>query len=99
MSSGHGPLRVCKLRLRRLTSRCANVAGRPMDRKEALAMRGAYVIGDLSAHVAPDTPRLILADTSAWAEYDRATGELADRCSVLTSDGDARIPRAIIVLR
>ena len=54
-----------------------HLAGQPMSREEALAMRGAHAIDELPAIHAPGS-RVILADTSAWVEYDRATGSAVD---------------------
>ena len=52
-----------------------HLAGQPMTREEALAMRGAGAIRrGRPSDVAPRVG-VILADTSAWVEYDRATGQ------------------------
>jgi Arc/MetJ family transcription regulator len=63
-----------ELALRRL-------ADEPMSRDEALAMEGAGWSGDLDAQRSrhrgrvPRSDRLVIvADTSAWVEYLRATG-------------------------
>jgi Arc/MetJ family transcription regulator len=48
-----------------------HLAGQPMTRGEALAMRGVRAIGRIPAVAGPSG--VILADTSAWMEFDRAT--------------------------
>ena len=41
-------------------------------------MRGARAIGDIPADTRTGESTVILADTSAWVEYDRATGSAVD---------------------
>lgn len=55
-----------------------HLAGQPMTREQALAMRGA---GDRRGACRRVPPRrfVILVDTSAWVEFDRATDSPADR--------------------
>ena len=55
-----------------------HLAGQPMTREEALAMRGAHAIDELPADGSRGRP-VILVDTSAWVEYDRATGSPSDQ--------------------
>ena len=55
-----------------------HLAGQPMTREEALAMRGAQAIDEVPADTAPTVP-VILVDTSAWVEFDRATVSAVDR--------------------
>ena len=54
-----------------------HLAGQPMTRDEALAMRGT-AIDEIPVEVTP-TARVILVDTSAWVESDRATDRPVDR--------------------
>ena len=64
----------------------------PMDRDEALAMEGAGWEGDLDRCAPPRSPTrlVILADTSAWIEFLRATGSPAHRrMRKLIGDGAA----------
>jgi Arc/MetJ family transcription regulator len=53
------------------------LAGEPMSRDEALATEGSGWAGDLDGLASPTTSPVcdrVLADTSAWVEYLRATG-------------------------
>ncbi len=66
-----------------------HLAGQPMTREEALAIRALGRSGSLPT--SPARTPLILADTSAWVEYDRATGSavdqrLTDRFNLLSVD-------------
>jgi len=58
-----------------LALRC--LAGQPMRRDEALAMRGAHAIVEVPLMSDPGHG-MILVDTSAWVEYDRATASAVD---------------------
>ena len=75
-----------------------HLAGQPMSRDEALAMRGAHAIDRL-----PDDARtrgpLILVDSSAWVEYDRATGSAVDRrvSGLFASEGEIAITEPIVM--
>ncbi len=55
-----------------------HLAGQPMTRDEALAMRGAYALEDIGDRQRSAARGVILADTSAWVEFDRATGSTVD---------------------
>ena len=62
-----------------------DLAGLPMTREEALGMRSAHAIGttpeDAAPHAreaAPHAQGWHLTDTSAWVEFDRATGSAVD---------------------
>jgi len=45
-----------------------------MTRDEALAMEGAHALGELPGRGGTRVRPVILVDTSAWIEYNRATG-------------------------
>ena len=65
-----------------------HLAGQPMTREEALAMRGAHAIHHLPDDAGPGS---ILADSSAWIEYDRATGSPVDRRVTALVEGDGKL--------
>ncbi len=76
-----------------------HLAGQPMTREEALAMRGARAIDRLPDDVATARLPMILVDSSAWVEYDRATGSPVDtRLTQLVSDhGELAVTEPVIM--
>ena len=72
-----------------------HLAGQPMTRDEALAMRGRAP----SSNRRPTRARagVILADTSAWVEYDRATNSSVDRrlTALIESDGPVAVTQPV----
>ena len=76
-----------------------HLAGQPMTREEALAMRGVRAILETPADAEPRGSRVILADTSAWVEYDRATGSAVDRrlTDLIATDGPVAISEPILM--
>ena len=76
-----------------------HLAGQPMTREEALAMRGAHAIDEVPGGCASTGSRVILADTSAWVEYDRATGSAVDlRLSeLIAADGPIAVTEPVIM--
>ena len=76
-----------------------HLAGQPMTREEALAMRGAHAIARSSRGRSSPGCRVILANTSAWVEYDRAAGSTTDlRLSeLIAADGPVAVTEPVIM--
>ncbi len=76
-----------------------HLAGVPMTRDEALAMQGIRAIGEVAARHRPGRDPVILADTSAWVEFDQGTGSNVDRrlADLIASDGPLAITEPIVM--
>ena len=81
-----------------------HLAGQPMTREEALAMRRARRPRGARDRCAPERCRtdgrgVILADSSAWVEYDRATGSPVDRrlAELVTTGGPVAVTEPVIM--
>ena len=76
-----------------------HLAGQPMTREEALSMRGAQALSEIPVDVPPRGRRVILADTSAWIEYDRATGSAVDErlAGLIATDGPLMVTEPVVM--
>ena len=75
-----------------------HLAGQPISREEALAMRGAHAI-ESRRRITSAGSSVILADTSAWVEYDRATGSTVDLRlrDLIAADGPVAVTEPVIM--
>jgi hypothetical protein len=76
-----------------------HLAGQPMSRDEALSMRGARAMGGRPGGRRTARRRVILADTSACVEFDRATGSGVDRrmTELIASDDPLAITEPVLM--
>ena len=76
-----------------------HLAGQPMTRDEALAMQGARRHRGHTRRHRPSRHPVILADTSAWVEYDRGTRSDVDRriAELIGSEGPLAVTEPVVM--